>query len=487
MTQLNHLGLRWRLWALAPVVFAVIGASVLPAAESDYETPPVLKASDVLPEKMQAGEHFTVQSQVQNDGYMNHYVVDSDYGQFPAYGNLSLYRLMNEIHALAQLDEVSKTKVFAQAALDSATGQVKTIVEVSKHPVGTVKGLPGGMKRMFHQYKREAKYGYKTAKDVSGEAVDVVTPGDSDEDEEGQAEKKDSDGDGKKESDTKELTGQATDAAENYALKWFGVSGAERKWYKKLQVDPYTRNQTLRKAITSVAHVDAAANFGMRFVPIPSIPGVDYVRRVNEAVWTMDPEELREQNTKKLQDAGVEAGLIQKFMTNEHLSPSQQTLMLTTLAQMKGVEGLQVMLGIAAEADAVDVAEFSLANTLLLAAYHKFRTPVSKVFPGEPVPVALDEDNHLIIVVSADYAFWVDDLGEVITLMAEKFDDQVVNSRSLWLRGKASDRFVAELQNLGWVARQQITLTDKVKEQFLHPSQQKKPDDSKKDAEEQDG
>jgi hypothetical protein len=139
------------------VLAAAAGTRLL--AENSYETPPMLEASDVLPEKMQSSEHFTVQSQVQNDGYMNHYLVDSDYGQFQAYGNLSLNRLIHEIHALTQLDEVSKTQVFAQAALDSATGQVKTIVEVGKYPVGTVKGMPGGMKRMFHKYKREAKYG----------------------------------------------------------------------------------------------------------------------------------------------------------------------------------------------------------------------------------------------------------------------------------------------------------------------------------------
>ena len=40
------------------------------------------------------------------------------------------------------------------------------------------------------------------------------------------------------------------------------------------------------------------------------------------------------------------------------------------------------------------MAEFNLANTLLLAAYHKFKKPVTKVFPGQPVPVALDEDNR---------------------------------------------------------------------------------------------
>ena len=40
------------------------------------------------------------------------------------------------------------------------------------------------------------------------------------------------------------------------------------------------------------------------------------------------------------------------------------------------------------------MAEFNLVNTLLLAAYHKFKNPVTKLFPGQPVPVALDEDNR---------------------------------------------------------------------------------------------
>ena len=143
---------------------------------------------------------------------------------------------------------------------------------------------------------------------------------------------------------------------------------------------------------------------------------------------------------------------------------------------MAGVEGQHVMLQLAAEADSVDVAEFNMANTLLLAAYHRLRTPVTKVFPGEPVPVALDRNNRLIIIVSADYAFWVDDLGEVVTLMADKFDDLEVDERELWLRGRASDRFETEIHNLGWGLRQQIELTGKVREQFTQPTKQPKTD-----------
>ena len=144
--------------------------------------------------------------------------------------------------------------------------------------------------------------------------------------------------------------------------------------------------------------------------------------------------------------------------------------MLTTLGEMQDVEGREVMLKIAAEADSVDVAEFNMANALLLAAYHKTQKPVTRIFPDEPVPVALDAGNRLVVIVSADYAFWVEDLGEVITLMAEKFDSQVVADRELWLRGRASKQFEIEMRNLGWGLQQEIALTEKVREQFIQPT-----------------
>ena len=97
------------------------------------------------------------------------------------------------------------------------------------------------------------------------------------------------------------------------------------------------------------------------------------------------------------------------------------------------------------------------------------------MFPGQPVPVALNEDNGLVIIVSADDAFWDKDLGEVITLMAGKFDEMTVTDRELWLRGKASPRFETAVGDLGWSLRQQIELTEKIKEQFTQPSEQSAP------------
>ena len=73
----------------------------------------------------------------------------------------------------------------------------------------------------------------------------------------------------------------------------FGLTSAERRWYEKLAVDPYTDNAVLRKAIHKTATVEAAAGFGMRFVGIPSIPGIGDLHQVMEAVYREDPATIR--------------------------------------------------------------------------------------------------------------------------------------------------------------------------------------------------
>ena len=131
----------------APVT-PVVAADV--AVDNNFEKPAGIQAGDVLPPEMLSGDHFHVLPDVQNDGFMNFYEVESDYGKFTAYGNLALLRLIREIGALADLDEVSKTKVFLKSAAEAGTQQLKTLKHVAAHPVQTVTGLPDGIVRTFH-------------------------------------------------------------------------------------------------------------------------------------------------------------------------------------------------------------------------------------------------------------------------------------------------------------------------------------------------
>lgn len=113
---------------------------------------------------------------------------------------------------------------------------------------------------------------------------------------------------------------------------------------------------------------------------------------------------------------------------------------------------------IAAPADSLELAQFNLANAALLAAYHRSETPLTSILPGAPIPVAMTSDGGLIILASADHAFWVEDLAAVIEIVADRFADRETTSRELWLRGTASPRFVAEVGALGWTVRQSIDL-----------------------------
>ncbi len=83
-----------------PILVILAALSALPngpAAAGDYEQPPTLKASDVLPPEARKGAHHEVHEEVVNDGFMNRYRIASDFGRFEAYGELVLAVRVQEI------------------------------------------------------------------------------------------------------------------------------------------------------------------------------------------------------------------------------------------------------------------------------------------------------------------------------------------------------------------------------------------------------
>ena len=84
---------------------------------------------------------------MKTEGFFHEFAITSDYGELSAVGLSQLTTRVNEVRALAELDEVSKSKVF----LDSAGGAVlnvgKSAVKVVTDPVDTAKGVGAGIKR----------------------------------------------------------------------------------------------------------------------------------------------------------------------------------------------------------------------------------------------------------------------------------------------------------------------------------------------------
>jgi hypothetical protein len=128
------------IWIPLTLSFVLLGSLSFGA---DFDpTPSILSASEVLGADLVNGEHHEVVERVENDGYMNNYRISSDFGRFEAYGNLQLAVRVLEIGALAELDRLSKSEVFAEAAKKSAMSSIDT--RALRRSRGGVRGAQGG-------------------------------------------------------------------------------------------------------------------------------------------------------------------------------------------------------------------------------------------------------------------------------------------------------------------------------------------------------
>mgnify|MGYP001169272136 CR=1 FL=1 len=105
------------------IVLSVFSMHLLPsfclsqqAATSGYETPGILKASEILPPELLEGDHFKVIEEVATYDFTNRFTISTAFGQFEVIGEDMLRIRIQEILAIAALHEIKKTKAFRDAA-----------------------------------------------------------------------------------------------------------------------------------------------------------------------------------------------------------------------------------------------------------------------------------------------------------------------------------------------------------------------------------
>ncbi|MCH7615126.1 MAG: hypothetical protein IH978_05245 [Nitrospinae bacterium] len=136
------------------ILSATVFLGGLPAqaqkAESHFEVPGAIRASDVLPREMLRGPYHTVQEHVVTyNGFTHHFRIDSKFGRFKATGNGMVPVRIQEINAIARLEKMKISDKF----LDGIKGSGGTLLESTKnlvlHPVDTVGGFPSGLYNIF--------------------------------------------------------------------------------------------------------------------------------------------------------------------------------------------------------------------------------------------------------------------------------------------------------------------------------------------------
>jgi len=403
---------------------AVLLASALASADPIFESPPDEPPEASLAPGEVAGADFHVQDPVHSDGLMHRYVIESRFGPFEAYGIDALAVRLHEVAALTTLSKTSETSVVVDSAVRGVETDASSMLRAATHPVGTVLGVPNGIKHLLSGASAEAQEYSASARKAVGESAK-----------------------GSPATLAGHAGSAATSAAKGYADRYLGLSAAERRWYQKLSVDPYTNNEVLRRAVKRLAKIDAAASFGMRFAPI-GIPFAGEVTRALDTIYKEDPAVLRKRQREALASFGLAPAEVERFQNTQLLNPTRQALLADAVKALEGVEGRAELLRHAMEVTSEVETEVFLRSAGLLVRMHAQRH-VARILAGPRVPSAQLADGTVVVFGAFDAVRWTEEVAGYerelrLQLPADARCELVVS-------GSISPRASAELAQLGWM------------------------------------
>ena len=393
-------------------------------ATGRFESPPILKAHELAPATLLNGSGFHVDDNVPTDGLTANYTIRTVLGPLQAHGLEMLRIRVAEVPAMVELQNTSKTKVFAQSVATNAVRPVAAAGQMILNPVETVKGLPGGVSRFFGRVGLGAQ-----------KIKESVT-----EPEEASA--------GEKSAEFGKRVGQTTRDV-------FGYEQERRELAKRLHIDPYTTNPILSKQLDDIALTAFRAHVGVTTTMAVFIPGsmaITATRIVSTWVWDTPKADLIVMNQKKLEALNVLDQQIETFMRNPSFPLSVQTAFVEDLTHLRGVPGILEVVTLAGSAESEDQARF-LADALdVLARYNDTQGPLAKIVAKGTI-MGRDGGGLLIVPVEADYVVW--------TKRAAYFanrPDLATPKRAIWLSGRMSPIARKHFESLGWVIRENTQL-----------------------------
>lgn len=404
---------------------ALIGLGLSLAAGAtraqDFETPPVLRASDVLPAELLKGRNHTVSQHVMNDGYMNHFSIQSRFGQFDVISPPMVRKRIDEIAALVAMEKVKETDVFGNAVLKSAKDAVRGAAHLVTDPVGTVTGAVSGVGKIFGRID-EGLFGSKRSDSEEGRLASLI-----------------------------------------------GYAETKREYAAKFGVDVYSHNKVLQDELDNISRTGYLGELApdLALAAIPGGAGIaisvtQNAEMLNEVFETTAPVDLRKQNRKKLKAMGVSEHVADLFIDNSVYTPREQTLLVKALEKMKGVEGRAALVKTAILANNINVTYFRQRQAQMYAAYHKKVSPIASFVPVGQLCGAMLADGSLVFVVPVDLLAWTKQMGSFVANAVAYIDQNLQPSSTHFvLAGGATELAKSKLTALG------VTVTEYAESQLL--------------------
>ena len=396
--RLVLLGVRAGVLALGLV--SASGAA-LPAGQ--YEAPPSVSASQVLPPKLLRTPNYRIGDRVGLENFQYAFKVRTKYGTFVIKGADLLRVCAREIAATAKLEEVGGPETVVGSAGRTALKPVETAKDLITAPGQTIGDTLRGVGHIFGSAKAAIK---------------------------------------------------ATDPHKERVLASVtGGSTARRKFAFNLGVDPNTSfaplDSELKRVATASAIGETGANVGLSFVAGPAgyaISAAGTSDWLREALRDKTAAELERDGRQALASMGVSDATMNAFYANAMLSPTDKAIIVEALASLGGAGGREIFVAGAARAPSIEMGFFYRRQAALIAAYNKRVAPIRKFVRLGSAPM-LKTGKGIVGILPVDYLIWTPPLEQFV---ASAGGHGVGPPSEIWITGQASEMATTKLAELGW-------------------------------------
>ncbi len=418
----GHSGRLWSLTLVTIAFFSLLCANFATAvslfthssATAEYETPSILDARTLLSPDVRKGEYHTVLDEVVPFRYTHRFRITSQHGQFEAYGADMLSIRIQEIQAIATMDEeVNHLQSLAAGAQHAILSPFKFMLGLFNEPTETILAVPKGM---WHMATR------------IGEMA----------------------------------TGERGNLEDHENQELLGLSTVKRQVASHFGVDAYSSNRVLQEKLNSLSWAGYAGDAVIRLATIPLggpagavLTGTSFSTTVIELLRDHTPEELRRLNREKLEIMKIDDSRIEAFLTHPWYSPRHETVLVQALFEMNTVNNRKAFFEVATSAGFEEEALFFQRTAEMLLSYHRNVKPLERLVAIEHrVLMGLTRDHTLVGMLPTGYLSWRAELAEAMESVTNWQSARQVENVELWLAGKPTPRAYRELLARGITVRQ---------------------------------
>ena len=420
-THQTPLRRQWSFTVVTIVFFTLLCAnfatavSLLPhsPATAVYETPSVLDARAILPPDVRKGQHHTVLDEVVPFRHTHRYRITSPYGQFEAYGGEMLKIRIQEIQAIATMDEeVNHIHSVAAGAQHAIVSPLKFVMRLFTEPAETLLAIPKGM---WHMATRIGEM-------ATGERGNLEDP-------------------------------------ENQEL--LGFSTVKRQVADHFGVNVYSSNRVLQDKLNSLSWAGYAGDAAIRLATLPIggpagavLTGTSFSNTVGELLRDHAPEELRRINRDKLEIMNVDDARIEAFLKHPWYSPRHETVLVQALFEMNTVDNRNAFFKVATSARFEEEALFFQRIAEMLLSYHQNVKPLEEFVAIENrLLMGVTRDHTLVGMLPIGYLSWRAEVAEAIEAVTNWKSARQIENVELWVTGKPTPRAHRELLAKGITVR----------------------------------